>query len=453
MDSFLFITLFAGLGVGYTLLGFYASRHVNTTDDYFLAGRDLGFIPVTFSLIATQLGGGMLLGTSEKAYQFGVYGIMYTLGMSIGFMLLGISIAARLRALNVATTAEIFQTRYNSPGLKQFASLLSVASMFGILVGQVVGSRMLLAGLGLDSELLLMLFWLFIIVYTMVGGLRAVVVTDVFQVLFIIVVFTGIFGYSALPGMFSWSVPQLWEVQNQFGALAVSRAQLVTTLLMPVLFSLIEQDLAQRFFAARTQRIAMLSAVGASVFMLLFAGIPLYLGMMAQLMELPIAAGSSPLIPVIRVLMGETVVAFAVCGIIAAITSTADSLLCAISSNLAQDFTTPIAGIADPVKRSQIITCVVGIAALVASYLVAQDVIDILTGSYTLSVSCLLVPLVVAYYRTQLHKRAAIYSVAAGGAGFIFFMFYPVAYHEFITLAFSGAGYLLGEFIAGNDQQ
>jgi len=51
MDSLLFITLFISLGVGYTILGFFASRNVKTTDDYFLAGRSLGVIPVNTKMI------------------------------------------------------------------------------------------------------------------------------------------------------------------------------------------------------------------------------------------------------------------------------------------------------------------------------------------------------------------------------------------------------------------
>jgi len=285
----------------------------------------------------------------------------------------------------------------------------------------------------------------------------AVVITDVFQVLFIILVFTGIFSYS-VPGLFSWSIVGVWRVQQQFGALDLSRTQLVATLVMPALFSLIEQDLAQRFFAARTKKIAVISAFGASIFMLLFVGIPLYLGMMAKLMGLPVAAGSSPLIPVIRALTNDTVVAFAVCGIIAAITSTADSLLCAISSNLAQDFDTVLPGTVNPVRRSQLITCIVGIVALGASYLVAQDVIDILTSSYALSVSCLLVPLLMAYYCAHVKREGALGAVVAGLTSFIVFRFWPMPYHEFITLACSGIGYIVGNwyinlFAADNDLQ
>ena len=52
------------------------------------------------------------------------------------------------------------------------------------------------------------------------------------------------------------------------------------------LAALAEQDLAQRFFAARTKKIATLSALLTGGFMILFALVPIYFGMQAKLLGL-----------------------------------------------------------------------------------------------------------------------------------------------------------------------
>ena len=196
MNSALFLSIFSVLAIIYFFIGLYASKNIKNNSDYFLASRDLGLWPVTFTLIATQLGGGMLLGTAERAYSIGYWGILYTLGMSLGFLMLGLGFAAKLRSLNVATTAELFETKYHSPSLKKIASLLSITTMCGILVAQVIASKTLLAGLDIHNEYIFLIFWAFVIIYTMVGGLKAVVFTDVAQVWVIILVFGGIFLYS-----------------------------------------------------------------------------------------------------------------------------------------------------------------------------------------------------------------------------------------------------------------
>ena len=65
-------------------------------------------------------------------------------------------------------------SRYGSPALKKVASLLSIATMFGIVIGQIIASRALLEGLGITSEFIFLAFWAFIITYTILGGLKAV---------------------------------------------------------------------------------------------------------------------------------------------------------------------------------------------------------------------------------------------------------------------------------------
>ena len=96
MNIPLFLTIFSGLGIVYLILGFLASRNIKTTVDYFLAGRKLGFFAVTFTLIATQLGGNMVIGASDWAYTYGLYGILYSMGMGLGFLLLSTGFAAKV---------------------------------------------------------------------------------------------------------------------------------------------------------------------------------------------------------------------------------------------------------------------------------------------------------------------------------------------------------------------
>lgn len=437
------------LGGIYFIIGWLASKNITTTTDYFLADRSLGLIPVTFTLIATQLGSGMLLGTSQQAYQIGLYGILYTLGMSIGFVLLGCGLAAKLRSLNIATTAELFETKYNSPRLKYIASSLSILTMCGLLIGQVVASKLLIAGLGMDNEYIFIAFWAFIITYTMAGGLKAVVITDLFQVLFIIIIFGGLFLYALLFGSPS-SVPLFSLIQQQhlFATSSLTLSSTVAILLMPALFSLIEQDLAQRFFAARSQRIAALSALCVSCFMIAFSFIPIYFGMQAKISNIPLASGANPLIPFLSTITPEVIVILAICAIIAAITSTADSLLCAISSNIVQDFDVTRLGIKNRLTFSKIATSIVGIGALIASYFVPQDIINILIASYELSVSCLLIPLLFSYFKDNLKKEAAIGSMVGGLIGLILFRIIPIPIpKEIATLILSLIGYMIGSKI------
>lgn len=448
MNIIFFVSMFLALGVVYFFVGSWASKSIKNTSDYFLAGRSLGFIPVTFSLVATQVGGGMLLGTSAEAYRVGYFGILYSIGICIGFLLLGLGFASKLQTLNVATTAELFETKYGSPRLKHLASLLSIMTLIGILIAQIIAARSFMLSLGISSEVVLILFWAVVVLCTMVGGLKAVAATDSVQLGLIITAFTGIFIYifSQEPGsFFSWA--SMAEQQKLFSSQSFSFSSLIGVALMPALFSLIEQDMAQRFFAARTRKIATASALAASALILAFSLVPVLFGIKAKMMNLYIA-GSSPLMPVIGALAGEFALALAALGVIAAITSTADSLLCAVSSNISEDFKYFFARKNNHLANSKIITLAVGILTLIASYIVPQNIIGVLIGSYELSVSCLLVPLLFSYFRNNLNKNAALGSIIFGLSGFIIFKWFaPIFPHSIAALGLSLIGYWLGNMI------
>lgn len=444
MNTALFLALFLGSGLVYLVIGIIAGRHVSSTEEYFLAGRNLSFPILTFTLVGTQLGGGAILGTAQEAYSVGLYGLSYSLGMALGFILLSLGFASKLRSFNIATIAELFTQRYQSTALRTFASLLSAVCLTGILTGLVIGARGCLLGLGITSEWVFLLFWLFIVIYTMLGGLAAVAFTDSFQVLVILVVFVTLFAYTLITHPGSLSSVVAFTTQSK-GLAGWNNGRIVSFFLMPALLSLIEQDLAQRFFAARTKAIATMSAIGAGIILTLFAVIPVYFGTLAHLSHIPLSAGANPLVALLEKTMPDVVVALVVCAIFAAITSTADSLLCAISSNLSQDFEVARLGFFSTLAWSKIITVVTGIAALILAYFF-DNILEIMTQSYELMISCLFVPLIFCFFTRNTPARSAWFAVITGLTCFIFFRWFepPFCPRELATLICTLIAYAAG---------
>lgn len=446
MNTLLFLIVFAALGTLYFVLGLRASRNVKTDTDYFVANRQLGTAQITSNLIATQLGGGMLLGTAAVAYTSGYYGLLYTLGMALGFMLLSCGIASRLQQFKVTTTAQLFETQYGSSLLKKIASLLSIVTLFGILIAQVVGFRGLMTSIGFGSVFVTLPFWLSVIAYTMIGGLRAITINDMVQLGIITVTFISIFIYTIYTMPSSFSFATFYSQQQLFTPEPMSFAAIFGVIFMPALFSLVQQDLAQRFFASKSQRVALVSAFNAGIFLLFFAIIPVYLGMQAKLVNLAIPQGANPLLIFLQSLLPDIIFVFALCAIIAAIISTADALMNGISANITQDFNIARLGFGNKLVVSKITTLIVGLAALFASYIVPQNTIEIIIGSYELSVSCLLVPLLFCYFRKKVAQQAAFLSIGCGLIGFFVFRVYPLAVpKELLALTASCIGYLIGD--------
>ena len=428
MDVILFGALFTFFGVIYYLLGMAAGRHVHTEQDYFLANRSLGFWSLTGTLLATQLGGGMILGTAEHSYDLGFYGMFYSIGMAAGFLILGLGFAGKLRSFNIATTAELFEQQFGSVRLKKVASFLSILSLIGLFLAQVVASKSLMVGLGVHSDLLFVGFWATLIIYTMYGGLPAVVATDILQVIIILVTFCSLSLSLWWQGMLDPQVilmPLTPVAGTSHSQIAFLKEYWFIYIGMPLLFSLVEQDLAQRFFAARSKTVAMLSSLTASLAVLVFAAIPVCLGIQARLAGVLVHGSQNPLITFIATRTSPFMYALVMCALIAAIASTADSLLCAISSNAVQDFVPETKDSTARMVVSRYVTAISGIFGIAGAY-AFTDILSILTQSYQLLVSSILVAVLVCFTSLPRVPRAATLAVAGG---FCTFFFSNCSYH------------------------
>lgn len=424
------------------IVGKKASKQLSTQDDYFLAGRSIRFFPLLMTLIATQIGGGLVLGSAEEAYRYGWYVLLYPLGACLGLLLLAAGIGRRLSQFKVSTVAQLFEVVYRSIRLKKIASILSIVSLFLILIAQVVASKKFMMSLGVTQNWLFLGFWGIVILYTVVGGLKAVVATDIIQALFFICVFVASFVYSIgfhPDNAINWSSVG-WGEGFEF-----NQSKLVGWLLMPLLFMVIEQDMAQRCFAAKSGKVVSWASGCAALCIILVCTIPVFYGILGKAMGIQIPEGASVLMTVLSAMTTPVLTALFGCGILVAIISTADSLINAISSNVAQDFEFKWAQKKN-VKASQAITCIIGCLALLSSFYF-NNIVEVLIQSYELSVSCLFVSVFAALFIKQGNALAATYSVTFGALAFVVFQFLPVFIipREVMSLMFSLLGFVLGQ--------
>jgi SSS family solute:Na+ symporter len=441
MNTTVFIGILALLQLICFWAGKRASRNLQDQQDYFLAGKEVHFFPLLMTFIATQIGGGLVLGAAEEAYQFGWTVMLYPLGACLGFVVLALGIGKKLARFQVSTVAELLEVVYQSRLLKSMASLLSVVSLFMILMAQVIASRKFMASLGMDQSVLFLAFWGIVIIYTVMGGLKAVVSIDIIQALFFILIFASGLGYILYTGSFSFShiVEAGWKSET----FDFNLAKLSGWLLMPLLFMVIEQDMAQRCFAARSPRVVTRAAAYAALCTLLVCFIPVFLGILGKQIGIIVPAGSSVFMDVVQALTNPYWSAFIGCAVLMAILSTAISLLNAVSSNLSQDF--------DLIKKSQSIqlsrqiTAGIGLLAVGGSFY-AGEIVDLLIQSYELSVYCLFIPVCAALFKSRDNSISAWIAFVLGSVGFCLTRFVSFDFpKEVLCLILSGTGYGIGE--------
>lgn len=441
MDLMIFIPLLFALQTFYWYIGRRSATNVNTNEDYFLAGKSVRFFPLMMTFLATQVGGGLVLGSAEEAYRYGWAVLLYPLGAGLGLIGLGLGIGRRLAEFPVSTVAQILEIVYRSSLLRRLASLLSILSLFMVLVGQIIASSKFLASLGLTSGTLFCLFWAIVILYTMKGGLKAVISTDIVQALVFTLAFFLCFAIAYTSGAGdSFPIPQ-WDT------FSFASSKLCGWLFMPLLFMLIEQDMAQRCFAGGSPKIVSRAAFWAGVGTFLIPIVPIFFGVLAKTMGLQAAPGASILLLAIEKTTNPWITALAGCAILAAVVSTATSLINAISSNLSTDFFQK-----ENLKLTKTLTATISIAAIAFAFYF-DNIVDILIQSYDLSLSCLCVPILTALFKRKGNFFSALLSIVFGAVAFTLFRIYPPAFpRELASIALSALGFLIGELLARTRQ-
>ena len=156
-------------------------RSQNESTDYFLAGRDVGWFVVGASLFASNIGSEHLIGLAGSGFAEGLPVAQYEILAGIALLLLGWLFVPFYLKSNVATMPEFLEKRYDSKS----RMYLSVISIIGYVLTKI--SVTIYAG-GIVFEAIGIDFWLgaFILVvvtgiYTVFGGLKAVVYTDMVQ--------------------------------------------------------------------------------------------------------------------------------------------------------------------------------------------------------------------------------------------------------------------------------
>ncbi|MFQ3307137.1 MAG: SSS family solute:Na+ symporter [Candidatus Midichloriaceae bacterium] len=409
MNYYFLISFIFVLGISF-FIGYRCSLGAKDSQDFFLANRKFGIFSISMSLLATQLGGGVILGTSDFSYEYGIYGIFYTFGLSLGLIAISIFGAKQLREKNIETIAELFEKEYNSPFLRKLASLISIGSLYGIFISLIIGSKKLLFSLGIENEFIFYMFWLCLILYTTIGGIKGVIYTDIFQILIVFIIFISvlIYYYISKYEYIDYALNNIFVLKQD------SNISFFPYIIVPFLYVFIEQDMAQRFFSAKNSKTAYYSAFLAGCLLLLFSFIPLIFGIAAR-KEIGFIGNDSVLIMFFSKTSNQFISGVLGVAILCAIISTADSLLCAISSNLSLDFKKIFK---NKILYSRVITVLFGCVALIIAKNF-DNILKTMLFSYEIMVCTLFFPIVISYFKNKYEASFAYISIVIGLLAFL----------------------------------
>lgn len=432
IDISIFIIYFLAMfGIGY-----YFFRRNKTDEDYYVGGREINKWHIGLSVVATDVGGGFSIGLGGLGFAIGLSGSWLLFTGLIGAWITAVILVPKVwrlsREKSFLTFPQLFEHYYNSKAAF-LAGLISALGYIGFTSSQVLaGAKLADAAFPfLDQQTAVIIMGVIIIVYTVLGGLKAVIFTDTIQwsILIVGLFFIGIpVAYNLVGG---WEVISKTLSGEYFSLSNITWQQFINWMATIVPIWFVGMTLYQRIYASRSSKEARKAWFIAGIFewpVMAFLGVTLGLlariaaenGMFAHLGYESASTLDPELgLPLLLVnilpigLLGIMVSAY-----FSAIMSTADSCLMASSGNILTDILMRInpknKRNLESIRFSQIITLVLGLFALLLATKMT-NVLELMLYSYAFMVSGLFIPVLGALYMKNIHPVAAIASMFLGG--------------------------------------
>ncbi len=168
---------------------------IENVDDFLVAGRSIGWFALACTMGATVIGGGASIGAIARTYEWGVLMLLVSSGWYIHFIFAGLVVAPHFRRAELYTVAGYFGHRFGE-GPRLIAMLLSMLFSVFIVAAQMAAFGSVMSAIMpqfADVEVVLRLAIVIggsmVVVYSTAGGLMAVIHTDVYQFIVLLIGF------------------------------------------------------------------------------------------------------------------------------------------------------------------------------------------------------------------------------------------------------------------------
>lgn len=176
--------------LGMIIIGAFFAKGNNSASDYFLGGRKLGGFVAALSAQASDMSGWLLMGLPGAIYLVGVGGDGWTaIGLFLGTTLNWVLISTRLRrytirANDAVTLPTYFENRFHDKKrILMLISSITIVVFFLVYCASALaaGGQLFESVFGVDYKIALTIGALVILIYTFMGGFMAVCTTDFIQ--------------------------------------------------------------------------------------------------------------------------------------------------------------------------------------------------------------------------------------------------------------------------------
>ena len=432
--------LILGMTVGYLLvslaLGWWSSSKAeNTADDYFLANRAIGPVVLFFTLIATNFSAFFFLGFAGMGYRVGYsfYGIMSlgTAFVGLSFYVIGHKAWVISQKHTLITPSELIEQQLPNRALKLTYLTVMVVFTMPYLALQPIGVGYLLQRLTngqVPYFLGALLLTICVVVYVFIGGMRSVAWTDVLQgVMMLLCMFLAVwFITQQLGGMTEANAkvaklkPELFSRQGTKGFFTpkIWFSLMILWFLSVPMFP----HMMMRFFTPKKVRSLKISAITYPLVTMSLFLCPIVIGVLGHLAFPDIMSKkvSDQILPMMLMKFSpEWLTAFVMLGALAAMMSTLDSQLLALSTMLTRDVYLGIfrkdADVQQQVKVGRFLIILLAVGGLAIAYSPPATIFQIAKAAFT-GLAVLFPTTLAALYWSKTHPLSCLLSILVGEA-------------------------------------
>ncbi len=439
-------------------IGIVSMKKTRGADDYFLGGRGLSGPVAALSAQASDMSGWLLMGLPGSIYALGTGQAWIAIGLGLGTIANWLIIAKPLRsytivASNSMTLPEFFGNRYHDDK-KLLLGISSVIIVIFFLVytasALASGGKLFNSVFGIDYHIALLIGACVILAYTFLGGFLAVCTTDFIQgsMMLVALLIVPIIAWSYVSGDFSNILAQTGVEPSSFlspvhnGDHPITAIEIISNLAWGLGYCGMPHILV-RFMAIKNEKELKKSSVIAIVWVVLSLGLAVIIGVVGRAFMYPTilgetagaASAESVFIEMIKKVFIENlplsfIGGLFLCGVLAAIMSTADSqlLVCSssVSADIYKDIMKPDASTEKVLKIGRITTCVVAILAIFIAWNPDSSVMALVSDAWA-GLGSAFGPLVVmSLFWKRTNLQGAIAGLVSGAATVIIWDYLPL---------------------------
>lgn len=421
----------------------------NTASDYFLGGRGLNSWVAAMSAQASDMSGWLLMGLPGAVYAVGTGQMWIAVGLAIGTILNWLFVSKRLRrytivAGNSITIPEYFENRFqDNTHILRGAAALFIAIFFTVYTASafVSGGTLFSVVFGINYQIALLIGVVLILIYTFLGGFLAVCWTDLVQGLLMLVAILSV------PIMVVVAMGGIGEITSSLSAdflnpLTESGSSLTWISIASQLawglgyFGM--PHILVRFMAIKSEKSLKKSQVIAIVWVLLSLAFAVIIGVIGAAYLPDLENSEHVFIKMIQQVLlsgSDSLINFPLlggvflCGILAAIMSTADSQLLVTASAISGDLYKGI--FRRDAKDSSTLLFSRGTIVVVAfvAYLIATDpnssIMGLVSNAWSGFGSAFGALVILSLYWKRTNRAGAAAGIIAGGLTVIVWDYIP----------------------------